>query len=346
VAGTRQIQIIVNADNRVLASQNVSASAPTISNVALQSPAEPISGTATLAWTASDPDGDPLTFDLLYSRDGGTSFELVQLGVSGNSSVIDTSSLGGGSGIFRVIASDGVQSSQADSPAYTMAVKAPQVRITSPTDGTQVEWGQLVNFLGEAQDLQDGSITSTDLVWTDSAGTVIAEGPAFSRSDLPVGTQVITLTATNSAGVSASTSVRVVVGDDLNEPGPTLAVAPGEVSWNIEPGATAVLTASLTINNVGGGSLNWTASSDATWLSLDASEGSAPATLTLSADPNGFAENSINQATVTLRAVDSGGNTIQTVNIPVNVYVGNPGYDAPPVLPDNRRFIYLPMIAR
>jgi hypothetical protein len=345
VAGTRQIQIVANADNKVLASQSVSASAPTISDVALQSPSEPISGTVTLSWTASDADGDPLQFDLLYSRDGGASFELVQLGVTGTSSSIDTNSLGGGSGIFRVVASDGVQSAEADSPTYTLASKAPEVRITSPTDGTQVEWGQLVNFLGEAQDLQDGSITSSDLVWTDSAGTVLAEGPAFSRSDLPVGTQVITLTATNSAGVSASTSVRVVVGDDLNEPGPTLAIAPAQVSWNSAPGATAVLTASLAINNAGGGTLNWTASSDGAWLSLDASEGSAPATLVLSADPGGFSENSINQATVTLRAVDSGGNTIHSISVPVSVYVGNPGY-AEPVRPNNGRFIYLPMIAR
>ncbi|NJM08991.1 BACON domain-containing protein [Candidatus Gracilibacteria bacterium] len=215
----------------------------------------------------------------------------------------------------------------------------------SPANDINIEWGQLVNFLGNAQDLQDGSITSNDLVWTNSSGAVLAEGPTFATSELPIGTNVITLTAYNSAGLEASTSVTVIVGDDLSDPGPTLAVAPAAVSWSVAPGATAALSATLSINNSGGGTLNWTASSDAEWLTLDTAEGSAPATLALRADPSGFAANSTNNATITLRAVDTGGNTLETITVPVSVYVGNPGYDEP-ARPSAQRFLYLPMVRR
>ncbi|HYF65634.1 MAG TPA: hypothetical protein VD886_22590, partial [Herpetosiphonaceae bacterium] len=71
VAGTTKVQIVKLATSAVLASATVSANAPTLSNVALQSATNPVTGTATVSWTASDADGDPLNFDVLYSRDNG-----------------------------------------------------------------------------------------------------------------------------------------------------------------------------------------------------------------------------------------------------------------------------------
>jgi hypothetical protein len=105
------------------------------------------------------------------------------------------------------------------------------------------------------------------------------------------------------------------------------------------------LSATIALENVGGGTLNWQASSDTTWLTLGAASGEAPATLTLSANPAGFAASSVNSATVTLRAVDSGGNTLQTVTVPVSVYVGNPGYEEP-TRPSAQQFFYLPIVRR
>ncbi len=42
-----------------------------------------MAGTVTLAWSASDADGDPLTFAVLYSRDGGATYQPVQMSVTG-----------------------------------------------------------------------------------------------------------------------------------------------------------------------------------------------------------------------------------------------------------------------
>ena len=51
--------------------------------MALQGALDPVAGTVTLAWSASDADGDPLTFAVLYSRDGGVTYQPVQMNATG-----------------------------------------------------------------------------------------------------------------------------------------------------------------------------------------------------------------------------------------------------------------------
>ena len=72
--GTAQVQIVEVSSGDVLATQEVSANAPTVSGVALQGAPSPVTGTVTLAWNASDADGDPLLFDIHYSGDGGATW--------------------------------------------------------------------------------------------------------------------------------------------------------------------------------------------------------------------------------------------------------------------------------
>lgn len=166
VPGARTIQIVNLADGKVLASKPVSATPPTIGNVALQNAPDPIAGVVTITWNASDADNNSLAVDLLYSRDGGASFQPLQMGVGGSSATIDTSQLGGGAAILRVVASDGINTAQADTAPFTMATKPPQPRIVEPGDGTRIQFGQLVNLNGEAEDAQDGRVEASALVWT------------------------------------------------------------------------------------------------------------------------------------------------------------------------------------
>ena len=105
-----------------------------------------ISGVVTLGWTARDPDGDPLSFDIFYSRDNGTTFQPVKMNATGASTTIDTAALGGsGTAILRVVASDGVNTAEASSAPFVMANKPPQPYILTPGDDTHVHYGQLVN---------------------------------------------------------------------------------------------------------------------------------------------------------------------------------------------------------
>lgn len=342
VVGTSEIQLVSGA-SQVIASRRVSANPPNLSNVALRGAPNPVTGTVTLGWTAGDADGDALTFDILYSRDGGATFQPLLLGVTGNTAPIDTSRLGGGTAILRIIASDGVLSTQADSTPFTMANKPPTPHIDSPGDGTRFQYGQLIHFFGGADDPQDGSVSSNGLVWRDQFGNVLGNGPVLSRADLRVGTNVITLTATNSRGLSAGARVTVIVDDDLRLPGPILSVGPAQVNWHVAPGTTAPQTAPVGINNAGGGTLNWTASSDQAWLTLSAGNGSAPSILTFTADLAGLADGTTRTAHVIITKPANGDEPAQAIVIPVLLSMGNV-VDIPLAVLDKR--VYLPLIRR
>lgn len=375
VAGTREVRLVTSAQLsansaficqftpseattaqapiNVLVRQQVSSNPPVISDVALQNPPDPIAGPVMLAWNASDPDGDALSFDVLYSRDNGATFQPIHLHVTGNSLVLDTTTIGGGPTLFQVIASDGAQSAHANSDPVTLTAAPPRPRITNPGDGTRFEWEQLVNLSGEASDAQDGSIAGANLVWSDQHGT-LGTGPVLPKTNLRVGNNVITLTATNSAGLSASTSITVLVSDDLTDPGPTFSVAPSAITFNVAPGTTQVVSTQLAIINAGGGTLSWTASSNAPWLTLSAASGDVPASLTVIADPSGFKEGQTATATLTLTAANA-----QPVSVPVTLSVGNtvsqplppgeivpPDGGNPPSGGDSKTIVYLPVVAR
>ncbi len=213
----------------------------------------------------------------------------------------------GGGAVLRVVVSDGGHTAQADTTPFTVANKPPRVTILNPVTGLHIRYGQLVNFSGEAFDLQDGWLDGASLVWRNQRGQVLGTGPLLSVTDLLVGTNTITLTATNGRGMTASASVVVVVDDDLQLPVPYLSVGPDQVNWHLAPGTTALQSAVVSVINAGSGSLTWTASSDRSWLSLSAGSGTTPVTLTLTANPTTFSEGNVYTATVTITADPGGG---------------------------------------
>jgi YVTN family beta-propeller protein len=319
-AGTAEVRIVdLAAGGAVLASRAVSAGAPSVANVSVSGAPEPVTGAVTVQWTAADPDGDPLTFDVLFTRDGGASVQPLALAVSGTSLEVGTAALPGGDAQLRVMASDGVLTGYADSAPFTLAPKPPRPQIVSPGEGTTVVSGQLVNLDGRATDAQDGVIGEAGLAWS-IPGRALGAGPRLSITDLPTGLNRVTLTATNSFGLSATTSVLVVVRDETGPAGPTLTADPRRIGWHVAAGETQLQTAELDVDNAGPGGLEFTAQTTAPWLSLSATGGTTPATLTLTADPNGFAGGTTVEAGVTVSRVGSGG---QPVTVPVTLSLGN-----------------------
>ena len=67
-----------------------------------------------------------------------------------------------------------------------MPKTSPVVTITAPGDGAWVTEGDVVTFVGVANDAEDGALTAY-LEWRSNIAGVIGTGATFSRSDLGVG---------------------------------------------------------------------------------------------------------------------------------------------------------------
>ena len=72
---------------------------------------------------------------------------------------------------------------------------------------------------------------------------------------------------------------------------PTIAFSPSSFSFSAQQGETTLLTDTLHISNSGSGTLDWSVSNDANWLSLSPSSGSSTGkvdNVTLSVDTSGM----------------------------------------------------------
>ena len=172
-------------------------------------------GDLTVTWNASDPDGDPLVASVEYSHDGTNWTPIAS--TSSNSATVPVGQLGGGDQAqVRVWVSDGFHSASATSNPFSVAKQAPIPFIIAPSNGSTVLEGQAAALLGRADDLQDGVLSdTTSLLWTSDLDGVLGSGEAINPV-LSVGTHTITLQATNSAGMSATTSITLIVQPDYD----------------------------------------------------------------------------------------------------------------------------------
>ena len=127
-----------------LASLMASASPPVL---AITSPGAGASLDAstplTIAWTASDGDGDLVTFTALYSPDGGDSLLPLGVDIAESSVTFNPAQIeGGDSVLFRVLASDGFNTTeQTIGPVNVM--QRPAIAVDSPADLGAAAVGQL-----------------------------------------------------------------------------------------------------------------------------------------------------------------------------------------------------------
>lgn len=87
--------------------------------------------------------------------------------------------------------------------------QAPQVTISSPSNGSQFDSGTVISFQGTATDFEDGALTSS-LAWSSSLQGAIGTGGSFATA-LVDGVHSITASATDSGGRSGSDAVTVTV---------------------------------------------------------------------------------------------------------------------------------------
>jgi len=180
------------------------------------------------------------------------------------------------------------------------------------TGGGTLSWTASDNAAWLSVSPGNGTAPSTLTVSVDTAG-------------LAAGTYdgAVTIVSAGAAGSPGVVPVTLTVTD--SPPAPVLSVTPGILSFTGQAGGGNPASQSLSVANSGGGTLSWTASDNAAWLSAAPAGGTAPSTLTVSVDAAGLAAGAYNGAVT----IASAGATGSPGVIPVTLTVTN----APTVWP-------------
>jgi len=196
----------------LLSSRVASANAPTVTVTFPNAAGLTLSGNQNIQWTGGDADGDPLTYNILYSRDNGATWIGVASGITTTSSVLDFAGVpGSSSGRIKVQVSDGFNSAEdvSDNP-FNVANKPPTAAIISPPANSNFNAGETVVLQGSGLDLEDGSLGDSALSWRSTKDGTLGTGRLLEKT-LSAGRHTITVTVTDSGGLSHSTSVQVSV---------------------------------------------------------------------------------------------------------------------------------------
>ncbi len=211
-AGLNRVELTKGGS--VLSSRIASSNLPTVTVTFPNAAGLTLSGAQNVTWTGSDPNGDALTFNILYSRDNGATWMGVGSLITGNIYNLNFSGLPGttgASGRIKVMVSDGFFSAEdiSDNP-FTVGNKPPSAVITSPTSGVVFTTGPKIVLQGMGLDLEDGSLGDSTLSWVSSKDGALGTGKLLETSLAP-GAHTITLTVTDSGGLTSVASIQVTV---------------------------------------------------------------------------------------------------------------------------------------
>ncbi len=200
-------QLRLMQDDMILATLSPGLAQPTVA-VSQPTPGTTVESEVTIVWTASDPDDSHLFYTVQYSPNGGEHWFplLVNFGGSGGDTQTITLDIAGEAGssnaLIRVLVSDGYNTGMGISQPFTVAARKPTVTIASPAPAELFRADETIPLYGVASDPEDGVIADDQFVW--SSGQV---GQTAEIRGLAPGTHTVHLTATDSNGLSGSSSV-------------------------------------------------------------------------------------------------------------------------------------------
>ena len=167
----------------------------------------------TVRWESNDADGDPLRHGLQYSPDGGTTWENIAFDIEGDELEVDSAGLRGGSGLMRVLATDGVLASRdASDGTFMVSPKPPRPFILFPADGMAIDADDSIVLDGSAADLEEGTLPDDALSWSSSLDGFLARGASVDVPRLTTGVHQIRLEAQDDSGARGSVEITLHVG--------------------------------------------------------------------------------------------------------------------------------------
>ncbi|HCJ09660.1 MAG TPA: hypothetical protein DHW14_00640 [Clostridiales bacterium] len=169
-------------------------------------------GTRTITWSASSPQGFPLTYDLSYSVDGGTTFLPLASGLETTSYEWDTTLVPSSDRcLIRVTASDGVRTASDTSQAvFTVDNDPPKVGIIRPAEGETVS-GEVTVKVDAVDNIQVAEVR----IYAGPVPLATLPAPPYEvvwdttvEANAPVTLRAV---ATDLVGLTAESTVRVTV---------------------------------------------------------------------------------------------------------------------------------------
>lgn len=205
-----------SADHTQLDSAERSDAAPEVELHKPQS-GETVDEVLEIEWTATDADGDELSAMILYSPDNGATWRTLVTDAPGSSYAYDAGLLPGAAGTARIrlVVSDGFNTTEVTSDAFTVLARAPIVRIDPrPGDTAFPEMaGPSILLRGSAFDPEDGPLVGESLVWEIEGIGEIGTGGTVLVADLEPGEYLVTLTAEDSDGLTGFDEILLIVTD-------------------------------------------------------------------------------------------------------------------------------------
>ena len=169
-------------------------------------------GEYVVEWLAEDEDDDSLWFDVVFSRDGGATWEVIATRLEGtNLDVSGDHFPGTEEALLRVFASDGVLTSEATVGPFNIEPKPPQAVIALPQTGAALPPGMPVLFKGYAYDPEDDMLNGESLSWSSDQDGALGTGSQVLQ-ELSQGPHTITLTAMDSDSNPGTAAISVFVG--------------------------------------------------------------------------------------------------------------------------------------
>jgi|GEM_PF-998788 len=285
VDGTAQVDI--ERAGEVLTSVSSGASAPTITLTAPNG-GEVLAGDfVTVTWAAADPDSDPLVVNIDYSADGGTTWTLVAMGVSGNVLAISRTNVPcSEQGLFRAWVSDGMHTARDTSDApFTVANRAPHVTIIAPPSGSNYLLSQTVSLQAWGYDLDDDWLLGDALSWYSSRDGFLGHGDDWSVATLSAGQHTILVSADDGDGGTAADVITITVyADPAHVPPPANSLRAGPAVLSIDANGWGPDSLLFTRNVHEPVPLGWTVTASEPWVQLSTLSGSTPQTVTVTID--------------------------------------------------------------
>jgi hypothetical protein len=287
------VKVEIRYDGEMVASRSASANPPSVNLIAPADGSDLPDGSFQVSWAGSDVDGDTLTYSLLYSNDGGLDWQTLATGVSGSGTELNTDQLPGGVGALRVVVSDGFYSDYDTNSGLIVPLHPPSAEILLPNADQVFHPTQQVDLVGSAYDLEDGVPDDEAFTWLSDVDGSLGNGANLSTSMLSTGAHVITLQVTDTDGMSGQAQRAILVAEEDVPVVLNLDVAPFGIGEVIDFGGAAVQHA-VTLRSTGASELNWTASENIPWLSLNITAGQTPSDLILTINPGNLRVGSYN----------------------------------------------------